>query len=86
MSEKYKLNFIEEENKFKNLLLKSIQHELHTPINFVLSSSELLYSQFQLRYAQIFENENPMQEIIEVFEEIGIKKDYQDAIGFIRKS
>jgi hypothetical protein len=35
MSEKYKLNFIEEENKFKNLLLKSIQHELNTPINFV---------------------------------------------------
>jgi hypothetical protein len=35
MSEKYKLNFIDEENKFKNLLLKSIQHELNTPINFV---------------------------------------------------
>jgi hypothetical protein len=46
----------------------------------------LLYSQFQLRYAQIFESENPVDDIIEVFEEIGIKKDYQDAIGFIRKS
>jgi hypothetical protein len=46
----------------------------------------MLYSQFQLRYAQIFESGNPVNDIVEVFEEIGIKKDYQDAIGFIRKS
>jgi signal transduction histidine kinase len=84
MSDKYRLGFIEEKNTFKNLLLKSIQHELHTPITYVLGHGETIHSQFQTKYAELWENSNGIEDILCVLEELGIKKDYQDAISFMR--
>ena len=84
MSDKYRLGFIEEKNTFKNLLLKSIQHELHTPITFVLAEGETIHSQFQNKYAELWENSSGINEILFLLEELGIKKDFEDAISFMR--
>ena len=50
MSEKYRPGFNNEKNSFKNLLLNSIQHELHTPVTFIVSSGEQIHSQMKTKY------------------------------------
>jgi hypothetical protein len=50
MSKKYRLGFNNEKNSFKNLLLNSIQHELHTPVTFIVSSGEQIHSQMKTKY------------------------------------
>jgi signal transduction histidine kinase len=84
MSEKYRFGFIEEKDTFKNLLLKSIQHELHTPITYVLASGEKIHSQFHNKHAELFENSKGIEDIVFVLEQLGIKKDYEDAISFMK--
>ena len=84
MSEKYRFGFIEEKDTFKNLLLKSIQHELHTPITYVLASGEMIHSQFYDKYTELFEKSKGIEEVLDVLEQLGIKKDYEDAISFMK--
>jgi anti-sigma regulatory factor (Ser/Thr protein kinase) len=83
MSDKYRLGFIEEKDTFKNRLLKSIQHELHTPITYVLARGEVIHSQLQTKYAELWENSDGIEDILYVLEKLGIKKDYQDTISFM---
>lgn len=84
MSDKYRIGFIEEKDTFKNLLLKSIQHELHTPITYVLAHGEQIHSELQTRYAELWENSDGIEDILTLLESLGIKKDYQDSISFMR--
>jgi hypothetical protein len=50
MTEKYRPGFNNEKNSFKNLLLNSIQHELHTPVTFIVSYGEQIHSQMKTKY------------------------------------
>ena len=58
MSEKYRPGFNNEKNSFKNLLLNSIQHELHTPVSFIVSSGEQIHSQMKAKYEALFKGYN----------------------------
>ena len=87
ISAKERFGFSQEKNALNHLLLDSIHHQLHTPITYVLASMEIIYSQLEKKYSELFYSEQCEEhEIIKELEIFGIKKDYYDIIMFLKKA
>ena len=88
MSEKYRPGQNTEKNTFKNLLLNSVQHELHTPLTFIVSYGEQIHSQMKSKYDKLFcgKNLDGAEDIGYVLYQLGVRKDYEDVILFLSQT